>query len=66
MSSGPWETECPTHFPLPIRADGEGPETNPELVVRTICWSCLPDEDWPCRGFTEEVNETAKKLGIEL
>jgi hypothetical protein len=40
--------EIPEHFPMPINVEGNGPETDPEFVVRTICWGCLPAQDWPC------------------
>lgn len=42
--------DLPRHFPMPINADGKGPEMDEALVVQTICWSCIPYEDWPCRG----------------
>lgn len=34
------------HLPLNINAEGNGPETNPDLVTETICWGDL--EEWPC------------------
>lgn len=40
--------DLPEHFPMPINANGQGPETDESKVVRTICWSCIPEEDWPC------------------
>jgi hypothetical protein len=42
--------DIPEHFPMPINSDGEGPEMDHMKVVRTICWSCLPDEEWPCEA----------------
>ena len=44
--------EVPEHFPMPINAAGQGPEMDEALVVRTICWSCIPFEDWPCSGVS--------------
>ncbi len=35
---------------MPINADGKGPEMDEALVIQTICWSCIPYEDWPCKG----------------
>lgn len=40
--------ELPEHFPMPINSEGQGPEMDSDKVVRTICWGCLPAEDWPC------------------
>lgn len=54
MSSGPWDLEIPRHFPIDINAEGQGPETDPDKVVRTVCWDCMPEEEWPCEGSREE------------
>lgn len=40
--------EMPEHLDMPINADGGGPETNPELVARVVCWEC--GTDWPCEA----------------
>lgn len=42
--------DLPRHFPMPINAAGQGPEMDESRVVRTICWSCIPAEDWPCKA----------------
>lgn len=44
--------DLPDHLPIEINADGRGPETDPEKVDRTVCWSCWPPEDWPCKAMT--------------
>jgi hypothetical protein len=46
--------DVPEHFPMPINAAGQGPEMDESLVVRTICWGCLPAEDWPCEAKRSE------------
>lgn len=47
--------EVPDHFPMPINAEGQGPETDPEKVVSVICWSCIPEQVWPCDKAESEV-----------
>lgn len=42
--------DVPIHFPMPINEYGGGPEMDRWKVVRTICWSCMPEEDWPCEA----------------
>jgi hypothetical protein len=37
---------------MPLNANGDGPETDPEKVTETICWVCLVD--WPCEGAKEQ------------
>lgn len=46
--------EMPEHLPMPINAAGQGPETDPALVVDEICWSCQPAESWPCAKFLQD------------
>lgn len=44
------------HCPMPINAAGQGPELDKSRVVRTICWSCRPEQDWPCAASTEDLD----------
>lgn len=37
------------HVAMPINADGDGPEKDPDRVTETICWECL--ETWPCAAY---------------
>ena len=46
--------DVPVHFLMPINDYGGGPELDPKKVVRTICWSCMPEEDWPCEAYRLE------------
>lgn len=57
--------DTPEHFPMPIHAGGEGPEMNEALVVRTICWSCPPEEDWPCEAYRLESQWLSPEWGVE-
>jgi hypothetical protein len=43
------ELQLHTHISMPINADGDGPEMDPDKVVDVICWSCL--ETWPCAAY---------------
>lgn len=38
--------DLPAHHEMPINKDGQGPETNPELVTDVHCWCGMPQ--WPC------------------
>lgn len=49
--------EMPAHFEMPINEAGDGPEMDPDKVVAVICWSCLPDEEWPCKAIQEARDE---------
>ncbi len=44
-----------THISMPINANGDGPEMDPEKVTETICWSCI--ETWPCAAYRESHDE---------
>lgn len=30
--------DLPEHLQIEVNADGQGPETDPTLVVGTVCW----------------------------
>ncbi|MBO1269902.1 hypothetical protein [Arthrobacter cavernae] len=47
-------TEATEHFPIDINAFGQGPEADPALVVAKVCWSCLPEQAWPCKTALEQ------------
>jgi hypothetical protein len=38
--------DLPAHHEMPINKNGDGPETNPELVTDVHCWCGMPR--WPC------------------
>ena len=42
--------DLPEHLPIDLNAEGRGPETDPAKVVRTVCWSCRPEQAWPCEA----------------
>lgn len=45
----------PTHISMPVNADGDGPEMDPDKVTDIICWSCL--ETWPCAAYRKDHDE---------
>lgn len=51
--------ELPDHHPIPINAEGFGPETDSARVVKTVCWA--DDEEWPCTEMRESI-ENGEKL----
>jgi hypothetical protein len=44
--------ELPEHLEVPLNRDGNGPEMDPERVVRSVCWTCM--EGWPCRASLQD------------
>ena len=64
MSTPMYDT--PTHFPMPINSEGEGPETDASKVVRTVCWSCIPAEDWPCEASRKVLHKDELPMLIGL
>jgi hypothetical protein len=41
-----------SHVPMPINANGDGPEMDEEKVTETICWSCMTT--WPCATIKDD------------
>lgn len=39
------------HWPMGLDANGNGPETDPDLIETVVCAWCDPVEEWPCEAY---------------